>query len=871
MKFNSWFNKHIPVFDTAKWELRTAVIVNEKGEKIFYQENVEVPEYFSQTATNIVASKYFRGKIGYPERESSYKQLINRVVGKFMQWGEEGKYFTSPEDATTFEYELKYILLHQIAAFNSPVWFNLGWEGRKQAISACYINQVDDTMESILELYKTEGMLFKDGSGSGVNLSSLRSSKESLSAGGVSSGPVSFMRGLDANAGSIKSGGSTRRAALMRILDDTHPDIMSFIDCKKDAELKAHALIEAGYSGAFNVDGGAYDTVPFQNANNSVRISDAFMQAVKEDGDWWTKEVITGNPVEKFKARDILKKISEGTWVCGDPGVQFDDTINKWHTCINTDRIYASNPCSEYIFLNNTACNLASINLLKFYDDETQEFDVEGFKHTIDILITAQEIGVGFADYPTEEIKKKSQVYRTLGLGYANLGALLMHRGLGYDSDEGRNLAAQVTALMTGESYLQSAKIAKELGAFEGFEANRASMMEVIEGHIKALPKYNNKKFPISAEAEKAWKDARDLGYDTGFRNAQVTVLAPTGTIGFLMDCDTTGLEPDLCLVKYKTLVGGGSIKLVNQSTPIVLKHLGYSEKEIEAIIDYISKNDTIEGSILKEEHLPIFDCAFQPAKGKRFLHYMSHLKMMAAVQPFLCGAISKTSNVPSSITVDEISEIYIKAWELGLKAVAIYRDGSKKTQPLNTSKTEVKKDEKVKSRRKRLPDERQSITHKFSVGGHEGYLTVGLYETGEPGEIFLHTSKSGSTINGLLDAWATSVSLALQYGVPLKTIVDKFSFTRFEPAGFTSNSDIPMAKSLIDYISRWISLKFLKENLGPKKVVKEIDEIESSIAPSNTFVNQSDAPTCPTCGSITVRNGACYKCNLCGTSLGCS
>ena len=876
MQFNSYFSKDVDVFSSVKWEKRTASIISANGDKVFYQENVEVPEFFSQTATNVLASKYFRGKQGTPERETSFKQVITRIVNKFIQWGNEGNYFGSREDATIFENELKYILLNQVAAFNSPVWFNLGWEGRNQAISACYINQVDDTMESILDLYKTEGMLFKDGSGSGVNLSNLRSSKESLSAGGVSSGPISFMRGLDANAGSIKSGGSTRRAALMRVLDDRHPDIISFIDCKKDAELKAHALIEAGYSGAFNVNGGAYDTVPFQNANNSVRLSDEFMQAVKEDGDWWTQEVISGNRVEKFKARDILRKIAEGTWVCGDPGVQFDDTINDWHTCLNTDRIYSSNPCSEYMFLNNTACNLASINLLKFFNDDTQDFNIEGFKHTIDILITAQDIGVGAANYPTTTIQENSIKYRTLGLGYANLGALLMRCGLSYDSDEGRYLAAQITALMTGESYLQSAKLAKELGAFSEFNFNRSSMLKVIDKHIESVDKLKklSKKSNLLEESYAVWSgEVKKLGEITGFRNAQVTVLAPTGTIGFLMDCDTTGIEPDLALVKYKTLVGGGSMKLVNQSIPTVLKHLKYSEKDIKSIIDYISDNDTIEGSPLKEEHLPIFDCAFKPVNGQRSLHYMSHLKMMAATQPFLSGAISKTVNMPTTATVEEISEVYTTAWNLGLKAVAIYRDGSKKTQPLTTGKSTDRKEEKglkeTKVRRKRLSEERRSLTHKFSIGGHEGYITAGLYDDGTVGEVFIHTSKSGSTINGLLDAWATSVSLALQYGVPLKTIVDKFSFTRFQPSGFTTNSDIPMSTSIIDYLSRWLSLKFLNQNLGPKKVVKEAEEMEAGVA--GTFVNQSDAPACPNCGSITVRNGSCYKCSVCGTSLGCS
>jgi ribonucleoside-diphosphate reductase alpha chain len=917
------------IWATVEWELRTASIVGSDGSVVFEQKGVEIPISWSQLATNVVVSKYFRGHVGTLEREYSVKQLIGRVSDKILEWGRLGGYFETETDAEAFYDELRYILLHQMAAFNSPVWFNLGWPGRRQAVSACYINEVQDTMDSILDLYKTEGMLFKDGSGSGVNLSCLRASKEPLEAGGRSSGPVSFMKGLDASAGSIKSGGSTRRAACMRVLDVDHPDITDFINCKKDAELKAHALIEAGYSGAFNVVGGAYDTVPFQNANHSVRVTDEFMQAVENDASYMTRYRINGKPCESLKARDVMKLIAEGTWVCGDPGMQYDTIINDWHTCANTDRIYASNPCSEYMFLNSTACNLSSLNLMK-YRHEDGSFDADSFEHAVRIMITAQEIVVGFAEYPTEKIASRSFEYRTLGLGYANLGALLMASGLPYDSDAGRAYAGAVTAIMTGRAYHQSSLIARDCGGpFAGYAANSRPMLRVIGKHRESVSKINKKLIPesLARAAQKSWDDALDEGEKHGYRNAQATVLAPTGTIGFLMDCDTTGIEPDIAIVKYKNLVGGGVMKIVNQTVPEALRRLGYNEPRVDSIIKFIDEHDTIEGaSELETEHLPIFDCAFRASAGTRSIHYMGHIKMMAAAQPFISGAISKTVNVPQDCTAEEIGKTYLEAWKLGLKAVAIYRDGSKKTQPLNTSKeapaagkntasasalAAVAADIPPKAVRRRLPDERASVTHKFSIAGHEGYITVGLYpDTGEPGEIFISMAKEGSSISGLMDSFATAISLALQYGVPLNTLVDKFIHSRFEPSGFTNNKEIPMAKSVMDYIFRWMALKFVakdqRQNVG---LIADMEPIADESAPAKpasngtvppevksektgkrtvtvmgetasssltereheTFRSQSDAPPCPECGAITIRSGACYKCMQCGTSLGCS
>jgi len=1281
------------VWATTEYDLRTASIVGSDGAVVFEQKGVEIPHAWSQLATNVVVSKYFRGHVGTLEREYSVKQLIGRVADRILEWGIAGKYFATEEDAATFHDEMRYILLHQYAAFNSPVWFNLGWQGRRQAVSAClpydvrvntdrgllpigeivrlfqsapdtqlstyapdgtpsrivaavcngrkrvvnfhlgdgstlrctsnhrvfvrtskgeiaekeagqlvigvdrlvlnrsvilpgtdtqtlnsltpdadiawltglmvgdgycgrsetltsdtwelkintapekaraeailtkygvpfrthakpwgfclrghgavsrafwsalglwgrvgdkqvpewvyrtsaqnvgaflgglfdadghvsengsrrlpvfsntslplmqaaqtllrslgiyasltaytdtrddyarktsyslgvhdnisveqfeeavgfthahkqarmterlteiasslrtadvlvvsktlggpeyvydiqtesetfwaegillhncYINEVDDTMESILDLYKTEGMLFKDGSGSGLNLSVLRSSKEKLAAGGRSSGPISFMKGLDASAGSIKSGGSTRRAACMRVLDIDHPDIEDFIDCKKDAELKAHALIDAGYSGAFNVVGGAYDTVPFQNANHSVRVTDDFMQAVEDDGPWDTKFRTSGKTAQTVKARDLMRGIAEGTWVCGDPGMQYDTTINDWHTCINTDRIYASNPCSEYMFLNSTACNLSSLNLMKFRNEDAS-FDVASFEHAIRVMLTAQEIVVGFAAYPTPKIEERSHIYRTLGLGYANLGALLMAGGLPYDSPEGRAYAGAVTAIMTGTAYHQSATIARDCGGpFGGYEENKAPMLRVIGKHRVAVDDIDQSLVPdgLWDAAAQAWDTALAEGTEFGYRNAQVTVLAPTGTIGFLMDCDTTGIEPDIAIVKYKTLVGGGMMKIVNQTVPEALQRLGYTDAQVQSIVHFIDENDTVEGAPdLRAEHLPIFDCAFRPMNGTRSIHYRGHIQMMAAAQPFLSGAISKTVNVPEDATPEDIAATYIEAWRLGLKAIAVYRDNSKKTQPLNTGKEASKTDKAAlahpqdlvapKAVRHRLPDERVSLTHKFSIGGHEGYLTVGLYpDTQQPGEIFIRMSKEGSSISGLMDSFATAISLALQYGVPLQTLVDKFIHSRFEPSGFTGNKEIPMAKSVMDYIFRYLALKYIardqRQNVGligdqdydkpapatasqslahdsnngtlsganghkngsgsaPAEATLSLpDNATASITEHERAISrmQSDAPPCPDCGAITIRSGACYKCLSCGTSLGCS
>jgi ribonucleoside-diphosphate reductase alpha chain len=861
-------------FDEIEWELRTTAIQNEKGQIIFEQRNVEVPRDWSQTATNIVASKYFHGKLGTAEHESSAKQLISRVADTIAQWGVEDGYFRREEDARAFHDELLHLLVRQKASFNSPVWFNCGlwhkyrrtaaggafyWDPatgdikmeteayRHPQCSACFINSVQDNLESILELAKTEGMLFRYGSGSGTNFSPLRSSAEPLSGGGMASGPLSFMKGYDAFAGVIKSGGKTRRAAKMVILNIDHPDIEEFIECKVKEERKAWALVDAGYDPSLG--GEAYKSIFFQNANNSVRVTDDFMRAVVEDKDWVTRRITTGEPVKSYRARDLMKKIAAAAWQCGDPGMQFHTTVNKWHTAKATAPINASNPCSEYMFLDDSACNLASLNLMKFLSPDGQ-FDVEAFRHAVDVMITAQEILVDNASYPTAKIARNSHDFRPLGLGYANLGAVLMAGGLPYDSDAGRDAAAAITAVMHGEAYLQSSRLAKEIGPFAGYAVNRDPFLSVISMHRQSLEKINSRHVPpnLWEAAKKTWDDCLASGMKYGFRNAQVTVLAPTGTIGFMMDCDTTGIEPDLALVKYKKLVGGGLIKIVNQVVPTALGKLGYSEEQDAEIVNYIDQHSTIEGAPhLKPEHLPVFDCSLKPAKGKRAINYMGHVRMMAAVQPFLSGAISKTVNMPEEATVEDIASAYLEAWRLGLKAIAIYRDGSKRTQPLNTKRQEsgVRSQESEKQDsgfriqdsgaastapmplqssivnrqssipgprpyRRKLADERRAITHKFSVGGHEGYLTVGLYEHGLPGEIFITMAKEGSTVSGLMDSFATAISLALQYGVPLKVLCDKFSHSRFEPSGWTPNPDIRMAKSVMDYIFRWLAIKFL-------------------------------------------------------------
>lgn len=902
-------------YDAIEWEIRTASIGGSGGKAVFEQKEVEIPKAWTQLATNVVVSKYFRGKLGTAERETSVKQLISRVADNITKWGKQGGYLNEKE-SEIFNAELTHILVNQIAAFNSPVWFNVGVREKPQC-SACFILSVEDSMESILDWIKKEGMIFKHGSGAGINLSTLRSSKERLSLGGTASGPVSFMRGADASAGAIKSGGTTRRAAKMVVLNIEHPDVVEFIKSKEVEEKKAWALGEMGYDMGLN--GEVWNSIQFQNANNSVRVTAEFLKAVEEDGDFSTKEVATGAVSETFKARDLMNMMAQAAWVCGDPGIQYDTTINEWHTCPNSGRINASNPCSEYMHIDNSACNLASLNLMKFVDAEGV-FNVEAFQHAAAIITLAQEIIVGFSSYPTPEITRNSIDYRQLGLGYANLGALLMSWGLPYDSDEGRAIAGAITALMTGTGYETSAKIASRVGPFAGFMKNREPMLGVMLKHRAALKDIDTSVVPeqLMSAARQVWDNVITLGEKYGYRNAQATVLAPTGTISFMMDCDTTGVEPDIALVKYKTLVGGGMMKIVNQTVPRGLRKMGYTEEQVKEIIAYIDEHDTIEGAPhLKAEHLPVFDCAFKPTNGVRSITYMGHLKMMAAAQPFISGAISKTVNLPEDITAEEIAKIYLEGGKMGLKAIAIYRDGSKRTQPLNTLKKEKKAEvsvevqqEKVTTHayssqepyRKRLSDTRRAVTHKFGIAGHEGYITVGLYEDGQPGELFLTMSKEGSTLSGLMDAFATMVSVSLQYGVPLKDLVKKFSHMRFEPAGFTRNEDIPIAKSIIDYLFRWLGMQFLNEQdradlgladptvavsapvetpVAPVKTEiaaeaqpKMVQEVKSEVTYTSekfTVQVQGDAPTCADCGSLMVRNGACYKCWNCGSTSGCS
>ncbi|HKK71035.1 MAG TPA: vitamin B12-dependent ribonucleotide reductase [Candidatus Krumholzibacteria bacterium] len=893
------------VFDSVEWELRTATIADDKGEVLFEQTDVEVPASWSQLATNVVVSKYFRGSVGRPGRETSVRQLIGRIVDTLTAWGTKDGYFATNDDRDAFRDELTHLLLYQKLSFNSPVWFNMGVEETPQC-SACFINSVDDSMGSIMDLAKTEGMLFKFGSGTGTNFSALRGSQETLHGGGVASGPVSFMKGFDAFAGVIKSGGKTRRAAKMVILDADHPDIEEFIECKVNEEKKAWALIDAGYDGSFR--GEAYGSVFFQNSNNSVRVADDFMRAVLEDREWHTTARVDGRTVGTHRARDLMRKISESAWHCGDPGMQYDTTINDWHTCKGTDRIYASNPCSEYMFLNDTACNLASLNLLKFRADDLT-FDVEAFRRAVDVTILGMEIIVDNASYPRDRIAENSYRFRPLGLGYANLGALLMSRGLAYDSDEGRDFAAAVTALMCGQAYRRSAEIAESTGPFAGYPENESSMLDVIAKHRAAVSTINRQRVPadLFEAAGQSWDEALDLGRENGYRNSQVTVLAPTGTIAFMMDCDTTGIEPDIALIKYKKLVGGGFLKIVNRTVPEALRRLGYSESQIEEVVAYVDDQETIEGAPhLLDDHLTVFDCAFKPQNGVRTIEPMGHVRMMGAVQPFLSGAISKTVNLPEEATVEDIENAYIESWKLGLKAVAVYRDGSKRTQPMNTSRSKtddaVRKEaraaaeELVGPQRRRLPDERTAITHKFSIQGHEGYLTVGLFEDGTPGELFVRMAKEGSVISGLMDSFATAVSIMLQYGVPLEVLCQKFSNSRFEPSGFTRNQQIPMAKSITDYIFRWFGIKFLGHRPANADVVE--DEVETAaggslpqlektetpagqsngrsvgaaaVADSPQGTTASDAPPCTECGSVMVPNGSCYRCANCGSTSGCS
>jgi ribonucleoside-diphosphate reductase alpha chain len=1013
LKFERVFSrKEVSPFDEIEWDKRTARITDDSGKVIFEQQDVEVPKTWSELATKIAVSKYFYGDIANGNdpykggRERSVKQLVHRVTRTLTDCGIQDGYFATPDDAETFYNELTWLCVNQFGAFNSPVWFNVGLHhqygvgagkgegnyfynhrtGRAERAStqyeypqgsACFIQSVDDTMEDIMRLAMSEAMLFKYGSGTGTDLSSLRSTREKLSGGGRPSGPLSFLKVYDQVANVVKSGGKTRRAAKMNTLKDWHPDIEEFIDAKQNEERKAWALIEQGYDGSYNGD--AYGSVMYQNENLSVRVSDEFMEAAIEGREWWTQRVTDGKRCEKKDARGLLRKIAEGTHICGDPGMQFDTTIHRWHTCKGTERQNSTNPCSEYLFLDNTACNLASLNLLRFKKTDGT-FDVERFKAAVRLFITAQEIIVDNASYPIKEIAENSHIFRTLGLGYANLGALIMSYGLGYDSDEGRALAGAITAIMTGHAYEQSARMAKEVGPFPGYRDARASgvekplakdniapMIEVIELHrshvadIQASDQFGY----LKEEAQRVWDQALALGKRHGYRNAQVSVLAPTGTIGFLMDCDTTGIEPDIALVKYKLLAGGGMLKIVNQTVRPALENLGYSAREIAAIIDHVDKWDTIEDvqdeqtgevipSGLKPAHLPVFDCAFKPHRGQRSLHYRGHIRMMAAAQPFLSGAISKTVNLPENATVEDIVNTYIEGWRLGLKAIAIYRDGSKRSAPLNVKKTKdmggsaavemaISGKEQLEMRivelereieamramlnqpmRHRMPETRVSLTHKFEIAGHEGYITVGLFEDSTPGELFIQMSKEGSTIGGLMDTVATLTSIALQYGVPLESLVKKFAYQRFEPSGFTKNPDIRSATSITDYVFRWLGCQFIKgykeatspHVLQPDLPMKGIADMEKKalnrpvanlertaekeiIDVISNRINTEGAPqvngngngngthadrvkvalgsmfmdiTCSNCGSNkVVRAGACGCCTECGTSQGCS
>jgi ribonucleoside-diphosphate reductase alpha chain len=909
-------------FDQIEWESRDAVIGNPES-PAFEQRGVEFPKSWSQNATNIVAQKYFRGKLGSPERESSVKQMVGRVAGTIADWGRELGYFASEEDADAFEMELTAILLGQKAAFNSPVWFNVGFEEQPQC-SACFILSVDDTIESILDWNTKEGMIFRGGSGSGINLSNIRGSVEHLSKGGLASGPVSFMRGADAWAGTIKSGGKTRRAAKMVVLDVDHPDIEDFVWCKAKEEEKAGALRDAGFD--MSIDGDGFTSIQYQNANNSVRVTDEFMEAVEAGEEWHLTARIDGESVKTLDARELMNQIADAAWRCADPGVQYDTTINRWHTCPESGRINASNPCSEYMHVDNSACNLASINLMKFRREDGS-FDAAEFEHCVDIVFLAQEIVVGPSSYPTEEIGDNARRFRQLGLGYANLGALLMSDGLPYDSGEGRNVAAAITALMTGRAYRQSALIAAgATGPYDEYEKNREPHNGVMRMHRDAAYEVDGTgiKGELLEAAQRSWDEAVELGEEHGYRNAQATVLAPTGTISFLMDCDTTGIEPDFSLVKYKELVGGGQMTITNRSVPLALRGLGYNESEIDQIDAHIAENGTIVGAPgLKEEHLPVFDVAV----GERAITHTGHIDMMAATQPFLSGAISKTVNMPQSATVEDIADAYTRGWKGGLKALAIYRDGSKTAQALRTDAQEEKEAEveveMAQPVRKKMPRERESITHKFSIGGHEGYITAGKYEDGTVGEIFLtDIGKEGSTMRGLLNAFATAISLGLQYGVPLETFVRKFSYMRFEPEGITGNPEIPFAKSMPDYIMRWLGSRFIEdtevlEELGiMTDEVRAKQEAETSqlaigltgdtAGPANGGNGHSNGgdgdaaakpgasvpaasamtetppvrpakmqgldlgPACEQCGGMMQRTGACYTCSSCGNNTGC-
>jgi ribonucleoside-diphosphate reductase alpha chain len=874
-------------FEEVEWELRDAFIPG-KDKPAFEQKGVDFPKFWSQTATNIVAQKYFRGKMGSPERETSVKQMIGRVVVTIGGWGRAGGYFASDEEADTFEAELEAILVNQYASFNSPVWFNVGFEEKPQC-SACFILSIDDSMESILDWIRREGIIFRGGSGSGVNLSRLRSSKEQLSKGGYASGPVSFMRGADASAGTIKSGGKTRRAAKMVVLDVDHPDVEEFIWCKAHEEEKARVLEQAGYD--MSLDSPDWASIQYQNANNSVRVTDAFMEAATAGGEWNLTARTDGSVVETVDARALLRQIAEAAWKCADPGVQYDTTINAWHTSPNSGRINASNPCSEYMHLDNSACNLASLNLMKFRGEDG-ELDLDAFQNAVDVVFLAQEIVVGYSSYPTPEIDANAKAYRELGLGYANLGALLMARGLPYDSDEGRAYAAAITALMTGRAYRKSAEIAARMGPHAGYQPNAAAMVGVIAKHRAAVGNIQDSDSVPSdllSAARQAWDDALDLGEVHGFRNAQATVLAPTGTISFMMDCDTTGVEPDFSLVKSKKLVGGGEITIVNKTVPMALEKLGYAPAESDEVVAFIDERNTIIGApYVKPEHYPVFDCAI----GDRAIHYSGHVKMMGAVQPFISGAISKTVNLPEQAMVDEVAQLFVDAWKLGVKAIAIYRDNCKVAQPLAGKKegTIAVAGPTPLTQRRRLPEDRTEIGRKFRVGEYEGYIHVGVFDDGTPGDIFCDVSKVGTTLQGLMNSLMISVSLGLQYGVPPEVYVSKFAHMRFEPSGLTNDSDIRTAKSIVDYIFRWFGKKFLTPEqqeeagiLSPEVKARLAERYASGDAapaapvdappPGQTalFNSWEDAVECAKCGGRMVRTGSCYTCRDCGTNTGCS
>jgi ribonucleoside-diphosphate reductase alpha chain len=878
-------------FDEIEWELRDAIIPGKNG-PAFEQRGVEFPKFWSQTATNIVAQKYFRGRLSSPERESSVKQMIGRVVDTAVAWGKQGGYFVDEEDAATFEAELKAILVNQLASFNSPVWFNVGFEEKPQC-SACFILSIDDTMDDILDWIRREGVIFRGGSGSGVNLSRLRSSKEQLSKGGYASGPVSFMRGADASAGTIKSGGKTRRAAKMVVLDVDHPDVEEFIWCKASEEKKARVLEAAGYD--MSLDSPDWASIQYQNANNSVRVSDTFMEAATEGKEFNLTARVDGTVVETVDARGLLRQIAHAAWECADPGVQYDTTINAWHTLPNTGRINASNPCSEYMSIDNSACNLASLNLMKFRREDG-ELDVEAFEHACDVVFLAQEILVGYSSYPTPEIEGNAKRFRQLGLGYANLGALLMARGLPYDSDEGRAYAAAITGLMTGRAYRKSAEIASRMGPFAGFQVNRAPMIGVIAKHRAAVGNIENQDIvpgDLLTACRKAWDDALNLGEVHGFRNAQATVLAPTGTISFMMDCDTTGVEPDFSLVKSKKLVGGGEITIVNKTVSGGLEKLGYVPREIEEIVAFVDERNTVVGApYVKAEHYPVFDCAV----GDRAIHYLGHVKMMGAVQPFISGAISKTVNLPEEATVEDVMNLTVDAWKLGVKAIAIYRDNCKVAQPLSSSGSEGKAAPPPVHvhERKRLPLDRTEVGRKFQVGDHEGYIHVGLYDDGSPGDIFVDIAKDGTTMAGLMNSLCLAVSMGLQYGVPPEVYVSKLSHMRFEPSGMTNDPDIRAAKSIVDYIFRWFGKRFLtveqQEEAGILSAEVKARMAEryanggdgapaatgiavEAPAPGQTalFNAWEDAVECARCGGSMIRTGSCYTCRDCGTNTGCS